>query len=392
MDKVTGPTARGLAGTPDPTLDQRPDQVVDQLTGPRTGRSSAMIDWGFAAAVARTVAPSGPRISREEAQAAVAELKEASRSAYEPVAETSGLHTPSGAAPAIVVDRGGWVDANVRSFQAMFDPVVEKLLARQEASGRPAPPPAMQAFTGKVTGTEVGGLLAFMSTKILGQYDLSPGRPAEDASLLLVAPNIVQVEQELRVDPRDFRLWVALHEETHRVQFTAVPWLRDHMLTRTGEMAASLTPDPEEMIRRVKDVLVNAPRVLQPGSNGLAELFTTREQREELAALTAVMALLEGHADVVMDEVGPRVVPSVDVIRAKFERRRRGLGFFDILVRRLLGLEAKMAQYRDGAAFVRGVQERVGVDGFNAVWTAPATLPSADEISDPGAWVARVHG
>ena len=125
---------------------------------------------------------------------------------------------------------------------------------------------------------------------------------------------------------------------------------------------------------------------------GLADLFTTPEQREQMARLTAIMSLLEGHADVVMDDVGPVLIPSVAEIRAKFTERRKGAGALDKILRRLLGLEAKMAQYRDGAVFVRGVQDRVGVDGFNAVWTSPDTLPLPEEIADPAAWVARVHG
>ncbi|HQH07996.1 MAG TPA: zinc-dependent metalloprotease, partial [Phycicoccus sp.] len=123
----------------------------------------------------------------------------------------------------------------------------------------------------------------------------------------------------------------------------------------------------------------------------LADLFTTPEQREQMARLTAIMSLLEGHADVVMDDVGPVLIPSVAEIRAKFTERRKGAGALDKILRRLLGLEAKMAQYRDGAVFVRGVQDRVGVDGFNAVWTSPDTLPLPEEIADPQAWVARVH-
>ena len=124
----------------------------------------------------------------------------------------------------------------------------------------------------------------------------------------------------------------------------------------------------------------------------MSRTTSTPEQRAEMARLTAVMSLLEGHADVVMDDVGPKVVPSVETIRARFEERRKGLGGPDRLLRRLLGLEAKMRQYHDGARFVRAVTDRVGVDGFNAVWTSPDTLPLPAEIQDPSAWVTRVHG
>ena len=134
------------------------------------------------------------------------------------------------------------------------------------------------------------------------------------------------------------------------------------------------------------------PEAFQPGSTGLAEVFLTPEQKSKIAEITAVMSLLEGHADVVMDDVGPSVIPSVAQIREKFTQRRAGLGQLDRLIRRMLGLEAKMRQYADGAVFVRAVIDRVGLDGFNAVWASPETLPTAAEMVDPHAWVARVHG
>ena len=194
------------------------------------------------------------------------------------------------------------------------------------------------------------------------------------------------------VDPHDFRLWVCIHEETHRVQFTAVPWLRQHLIERARELSLDLMPDPDQLGARLETLAQNLPQAFRAGGTGLTELMTTPEQRDKIAALTAVMSLLEGHADVVMDDVGPQVVPTVEQIRVKFQRRREGAGSIDRLLRRLLGLEAKMRQYRDGATFVRAVTDRVGIDGFNAVWTSPETLPKPAEIEDPQAWVTRVHG
>ena len=244
----------------------------------------------------------------------------------------------------------------------------------------------------KFTGSEVAGLLSFMSTKVLGQYELAPGRPASAARLLLVAPNVVQAERELGVDPGDFRLWVCLHEETHRVQFTAVPWLREHMLERTRALSVDLVPDPDQLASRLSVVVRNLPDAVREGGNGLSDLVTTPQQREEIARLTAIMSLLEGHADVIMDDVGPAVIPTVDVIRARFDERRGGRSSLDRIIRRLLGLEAKMRQYSDGAVFVHGVVDEVGMDGFNAVWESPETLPSPAEIGDHRLWLARVHG
>ncbi len=346
------------------------------------------VDWDFAAATARRLTPAGPKVDAAQAAAAVAMLRESAARAHDHVQETTGLTTPPDAPPALVVDRATWIDVNAGSFARLLDPVLSRAMS---SSTRPAPSRAAQRVAGKVTGTEVAGLLSFMSTRVLGQYDLAPGLPPQGARLLLVVPNIVATERELGVDPADFRLWVCLHEETHRVQFTAVPWLRAHMLAATDQLAGELAPDVDQVVDRLKLAVSNAPEALRSGGAGLAGLFLTEPQKEQVACITAVMSLLEGHADVVMDEVGPAVVPSVARIRELFERRRDGLGMFDIVVRRLLGLEAKMLQYRHGAAFVRGVVDRVGMDGFNAVWTSPQTLPTPAELADPAAWVARVH-
>ena len=175
------------------------------------------------------------------------------------------------------------------------------------------------------------------------------------------------------------------------MQFTAVPWLREHMIERARSLASEMTPDPEQLPDTIARISRQLPEVLKKGGAGVAELLATPEQREKLAQMTAVMSLLEGHADVVMDEVGPQIIPSVAQIRARFNERRKGVGAFDRLLRRLLGLEAKMRQYRDGAVFVRAVIDEVGMDGFNRVWTSPETLPLPREIEEPAAWVARVH-
>jgi coenzyme F420 biosynthesis associated uncharacterized protein len=268
----------------------------------------------------------------------------------------------------------------------MLDPVVDKLNSAKGAKGQTNA--TAVAIGGKVTGAEMGGLLAFLSSKVLGQYDLAPGGIPR---LLLVAPNIVATERKLAVDPTDFRRWVAMHEETHRVQFTAVPWLRDHMVASTQALAVDMAPTPDDLSKRFEQLTKNLPEVLSSGE-GIGQLFATPEQKAKIADLTAVMSLLEGHADVVMDAVGPRVIPSVQEIRRKFDERRNSSVGVDRLLRKLLGLEAKMRQYRDGAVFVRAVTDQVGREGFNAVWSSPESLPRASEILDPDTWVRRVHG
>ncbi|MBK6885718.1 MAG: zinc-dependent metalloprotease [Tetrasphaera sp.] len=345
----------------------------------------AFVDWAFAKSTGRRLASPGPTVSAAEAEQIVGDIRAAAAAAQGPVAETSRLVAPGMAPPAQVIDRGTWIDVNLDSMSALMTPVFEKVAADRGA----LPGARASAIGGKVTGGEAGALLAFLSGKVLGQYDLAPqGTPR----LLLVAPNIVAVQRELEVDAADFRAWVCMHEETHRVQFTAVPWLRDHLIDRAQSLVRDMTPTPSELTARAKDLLTRLPEAFSGRGGGLAELFATPDQRDKIAAVGAVMSLLEGHADVVMDEVGPAVIPTVAEIRSRFEGRRGGVGALDRLLRRLLGLDAKLAQYRDGAKFVRGVRAQVGLDGFNAVWTSPETLPRPAEIHDPAAWVARVHG
>ncbi|MGN6783429.1 MAG: zinc-dependent metalloprotease, partial [Marmoricola sp.] len=197
--------------------------------------------------------------------------------------------------------------------------------------------------------------------------------------------------RELGVDPADFRLWVCLHEETHRVQFTAVPWMRDHLQAEMARILDTVRTDPAELLGQLAGKVGDLARG-NADAQSLLDLFASPEQRAVIDRVTGVMSLLEGHADVVMDGVGPEVIPTVALIRERFTERRKGMGTLDRLLRRLLGLDQKMAQYRDGAAFVRSVVDKVGMDGFNAVWAEPANLPTKAEILDPSSWLRRVHG
>jgi coenzyme F420 biosynthesis associated uncharacterized protein len=349
--------------------------------------NSGFVDWGFAKATGRLLVQAGPRVMPGQAEEVVASLRSAAERSRGPVAETARMHSPQGSSDVLIVDRPGWIDANVDSLQSMLEPVIQSMLAKRKTPTTGSP--LVMGVGGKVTGAEVGTLTAFLASKILGQYDLAPdGTPR----LLLVAPNVLHTEIELGVDSADFRLWICLHEETHRVQFTAVPWLRQHVIDSARKLSLDLAPDPEKLGEQLTRITQNLPDALRSGGNGLTDIFATPAQRGEIAKVTAIMALLEGHADVVMDDVGPAVVPSVEHIRGRFQQRRENVGGVDKILRRLLGLEAKMRQYRDGAVFVRAVTAQVGTDGFNAVWTSPETLPLPAEIDDPQAWVKRVHG
>ncbi|MEU5053033.1 zinc-dependent metalloprotease [Streptomyces sp. NPDC021096] len=359
-----------------------------------------MVDWKLAVATATRLVRPGPEVSREEARAVVAELRRHARSSEEHVRAFTRMAPPAGGGadtPVLVVDRAGWIKANVAGFRALLGPLLEKM---QDRRGNPPGGAVLGAVGGKVTGVELGMLLSFLASRVLGQYETFapasrdlPGSPDGGGRLLLVAPNIVQVERELEVDPHDFRLWVCLHEETHRTQFTAVPWLRDHIEGEIQTFLGETEVDPATLLERVREAAQSLAGGRPPEGRSIVELVQTPAQREVLARLTAVMSLLEGHADYVMDGVGPQVVPTVAEIREKFQKRRAsGAGRLDAALRKLLGLDAKLRQYRDGERFVRAVVDEVGMDGFNRVWTSPNTLPTKSEIAKPADWVARVHG
>ena len=351
-----------------------------------SAEAPSMVDWALARSTANRLVKPGPAISGDGALAAVAELREAAARAEAYVIEVTGLDAGSGSAPVLVVDRPGWIQANLDAFRLLLTPLTDLAAAKVSSS------PRAVNLGSKVTGAEVGVLLSYLAPKVLGQFDpFWTGPDGAQGRLLLVAPNVVEVERLLRVPPSDFRLWVCLHEETHRVQFTAVPWLRDHLLTLIGRLVE--TADFENGV--VGQVLLDAVRriveaVREGEELSVVDLLQTPAQRAIVDEITAVMSLLEGHADVVMDSVGPDVVPSVAQIRARFDERRKGQGS-DKVVRRLLGLDAKMRQYRDGAAFCRHVLDEVGMEGLNRVWTSPDTLPSRAEIANPQLWVIRNH-
>ncbi len=331
------------------------------------------VDWQLAAATATRIAPGGPPTSTADAAATVAQLRELALAARAPVREVTRLSAPDDLVAA-VVDRPAWIEANTGSMKAMVEPL-----------GRRLPEGKMHAVASRVNALQVGAMLGWLSTKVLGQFEALPpaGQPAR---LLLVAPNIVSAEEELDADPRDFRMWVCLHEETHRVQFGANPWLSGYFADSIGALVTDLDVSPLELARRA----VGGVRA-KDDELPLMAVLQSPEQRELMSRLLGLMSLLEGHADWVMDNAADDVVPSSRELREKFEERRRGSGPLDIILRKVLGLDAKMAQYREGARFVRIVVELIGLDRFNEVWTGPDQLPSLHEIREPADWIARVH-
>jgi coenzyme F420 biosynthesis associated uncharacterized protein len=353
-----------------------------------------MIDWDVAVSTGVRLARPGPQVSLAEARQTVAELRELSMAVERPVREVTKLQSKVAPGKVAVVDRAGWIRANVDGFRVVLDPLAEQL--RQRTPAASAGGLAMSVGS-RISGAQAGLILSYLSSRVLGQYELflppGTGENGEEpvGRLTLVAPNIVMVERELQVNPRDFRRWVCLHEETHRVQFTSVPWLRAYVQDQMSEFLLASELDPGAIFNRIRAAAEAVAGAVRGGeSESLVEAIQTPRQREILSRLTALMTLVEGHGDYVMDAVGPQVVPSVAEIREKFNTRRRTAGRVEQAVRRLLGIDLKMKQYAEGARFVRAVVDEIGMDGFNRIWESPETIPTMAEIADPRAWITRV--
>ncbi|WP_258175306.1 zinc-dependent metalloprotease [Actinopolyspora mortivallis] len=386
------PPRRTVSGHAGP---ERPGRIRDERAA--AGAGSGTIDWDLAVGTAARLLGPGPEISRAEADSAVASLREYSVGAETHVREVTGLGAELPVRSGDVVDRPGWLHCASRGLAELTETAVENAVsAGAERSGE-----LLAAVSSRGAGLQAGVVLAYLGSKVLGQYD--PFAPAVSADedpgrLLLVAPNIVTAQRALDVPERDFHMWVCLHESTHRLQFNAVPWLREYFADSVGELMGEMDGSTGEMLSRVPAAVreVRSGRSgeadTSPGVLGLVELLQTPQQRAALDRIIAVSTLLEGHADHVMDAVGPRVVPSVRTIRERFTRRRAGGGLLDRVLRSLLGMDAKIKQYAKGAEFTRHVVDTVGMDGFNAVWSRPDHLPTRAELSAPAEWVRRVHG
>ncbi|NNG98318.1 zinc-dependent metalloprotease [Gordonia araii NBRC 100433] len=357
------------------------------------GDSGPAIDWGVAAGVGRRLSRGGPAMTEYTREQVYAELADASARAEGPVREVTGLADGLAVPAARVVDRGQWIDAAADSMNSMLTAA-----ARHDADDA-ADPSAdgdggglLATLSAKAGGVQAGGLLAFLSGAILGQYDpFTPDRATgADGVLLLVAPNIVNVERKLKAVPSDFRLWVCLHEVTHRVQFSANPWLRDYMVENLATLTAAGEESTAELVGRLASA-VRSDKPREPGVLGVMQLLQSPEQYDAFTNLMMLGTLLEGHADHVMDAVGPAHVPTVERIRAGFDARRTApRNPIARLMRALIGMDAKMAQYIRGKAFTDHVVGAVGMARFNTVWAGPETLPRPDEIDEPDRWIARV--
>ena len=304
------------------------------------------------------------------------------------VAETTGLHSQMGAARARVADRSMWVDANIASFQRLLRPVTEKL-------GEKLTKPRLGRVTRSIGGAEVGTVLGWMSTRVLGQYDLliiEDENPEDQDIVYYVGPNVMAIEHKFAFPPEEFRLWLALHEVTHRAQFTGVPWLREHFLGLVEKTMDAVDPDPERFKAAIKSVLEARKNGEDPmADGGLPALLATPEQRETLNQIAGMMSLLEGHGDVTMDRAGAGLIPSQERFGKVLRARRNSAKGLSRILQKLIGIEAKLGQYEAGEKFIAAVEAHGGTELVNRAWESPDHLPTLDEIKTPDLWIDRIQ-
>ncbi len=344
------------------------------------------VSWGVAERVAIRVAGGQGSDGSFRYGSLERDFDELTAKAEELVERETGLRSMTGVARARVTDRAGWVQANLASFQRLLHPVITKL-GPKIGTGPFAP--ASRA----VTGAQVGSLLGWMSRRVLGQYDLllvEDDRPEEQDIVYYVGPNIVELERRFAFPPREFRLWLALHEVTHRVQFTGIPWMRGHFLSLVAEGLDSLDTDPRQLLEAFKRAANEVSAGRNPLSDGIVSLLASPNQAEILGRIQGLMSLLEGHGDVTMDRAAAAEVPNAQRFsRILRERRTTASGPARVL-QQAIGIEAKLRQYEQGERFIAAVEAVGGRALVNRAWEGPALLPTLAEVQEPQRWLSRV--
>ena len=342
-----------------------------------------MIDWILAEKIAGYVAGSGDAAPPRADLAALAVEAERRVVAYTGLEPARPLPPPEG------IDRREWVRANVSAMRRMLDPVLERA---GEGLGPLRPP--VQLAVGLMVTSEVGVVLGYLGQRVLGQYELvlldetPEDRPPR---LLFVMPNLGAAVKSFSAPEDEFMTWVALHEVTHAVQFAGVPWLQGHVAGLVRELlkSAELRIDKPRKLRLPGTAeLKRVAGALRSGD--LISIFTTPAERDTLDRVQAVMAVIEGHAEHVMDAVAPDLLPSLPSLRAALDRRRKSQSGLSRLLAKLLGLELKLRQYEQGKFFCDAIVRAAGTEALVHVFSGPNALPTLAELTDPPAWLARV--
>ncbi|MGH9190512.1 MAG: zinc-dependent metalloprotease [Acidimicrobiales bacterium] len=348
------------------------------------GASEGPIAWDTAERVAIRVAGHEPLADSYHASSLEPDFEACTAEAERLVEAETGLRSAAGPARVRVTDRPGWIRANLASFQRLLRPFTDRLGERMSSS-------ALAPVGRSIAGAEVGALLGWMSTRVLGQYDMlivENENPHDQDIVYYVGPNILGLEKRYAFPPREFRLWLALHELTHRAQFTGVPWLRPYFLSLVDSSMASFEPDPKRFLSAVRRAAEQVRAGQHPLDEGLVALLASPEQKVLLNKIQGLMSVLEGHGDITMDRAGADRVPSASRFQQVLHQRRQSGGAAR-LVQRLVGVEAKLRQYEEGEKFLEAIQ-KAGATNVELLWRGPEWLPDLGEIRDPQSWLDRV--
>jgi len=342
------------------------------------------VDWGLAEKVANQIANRAPFNDVSYLKGLNESFSGFTSSAEKLVETSTGLKSFSGEAKAKVVDRSGWIRANFSSLKRLLKPI---LAENHEKNG--------SSISSRIAALEIGAVLGWMSTRVLGQYDLLvlDNEDLNDQDLVYyVGPNICAIERRYAFDPDGFRLWLAIHELTHRAQFTGVPWMREHYLSLVKNLLQEVQFDTNEstkknnlQIKLSKDT--ESPRLSE---FKISNFFTSIDQKDSINDIAALMTLLEGHGDVIMSRAGKGHVRNQERFEKVVTQRRKSATGVTRIFQKLIGIEAKLAQYEEGEEFIHTIEESEGIDFLNIVWEHPNNLPKLEEIKNPNLWISRI--
>lgn len=369
--------------------------IAATIVGRRAERSAkrGLIDWDDVEQRAvRRVEALPNRLTPVELRAAGAAYRDAMAVVVPRLAEALGTPLPGVVERAAVVDRADWVRANIRTFRMLISSIEGPLMEQVIRPRGGVSSSAMIIANRWVTSRQLAFLLGFMGSRVLGQYDialLTAEASPEDGRLLFVEENIRATARALNVPIGPFRMWIALHETTHAFEFEGHAWLRPYLAERLERQLRLFSRSTESLGRDALRALLRTLRGEADGEHWMERLMTD-EQRTLFRETQAVMSLLEGFSDFVMDEVGRGLVPGIEQISERFHARRGQRTGFERVVLRITGMDLKLEQYRRGEAFVRAVAEARGRAALDRIWASPETLPRPEEINEPGRWIGRV--
>jgi len=343
-----------------------------------------VVDWSLAGQIARFAAGSAG------ATALDFDFERAAEEALGQVSGYAGLSLDGSVPPVREFSRAEWAEANLGLLADLLDPVGARLDDRLGSAGPLAGP--LKAAANATLAAEAGLVMGYMSQRVLGQYEVSLLQPETEPRLLFVTPNLDRAVTDLDVNRDSFLRWVVLHEVTHVLQFSGVPWLREHLGALLRDYLATVEvriergaagglpslPDPSAIVERFRE-------------GGLAALVQSREQRRIMERIQCAMAVVEGYSEHVMDAVGAAVLPAYEGLREAMDARRRSRSAPERILLRLLGLDQKLKQYELGKRFCDAVAADGGSERLNVVWNAPTALPTLRELESPKAWIGRLE-